>query len=1376
VADKAKDQWNLLEAQPEIAAPWRQLFSQVQSPRHVLSELLQNAEDAKATSASCMLDGGEFRFEHNGRDFDESALASLCRFGYSNKRSLQTIGFRGVGFKTTFSIGPRVTVRTPSLAFRFEKDRFTYPEWIGGERNGLTSVTIPIADSDRQKAVEDSLSEWSQSPIPLLFFSSIESLALGDHKIAVVDRTDGPVPNSAWITLSAASVHKVLLVRSCELPLPEECVQEIREERNATDFESGDCRVEIVFDPSLKGRVYSVLPTTLLTDLPFAFNAPFVQDPSRYGIKDPSRSPTNRWLLERVGTLAAETLLGWVSNMDLNVEERAQAYSLLASTIKNQGGGLQGAIRELVIDAMFNGLNVGPCLLTQDGDLSDQEDVADIPGGIVESLGAEAAIKVFGGGRSLTLHARVAEESRDALEEWELLQRSNPAQVLAMLDRCPTVPRPEGHERLAAFWAAVAGLHARRTVYHRFDYPIVPTEGGQALLRAQDVTRFVASDDRLTSEELALLRRHVQVLDRAFVDFLKPEEEELPEWAEPALSSARECLQRLDFETSSLQRLFDQASRAVSSQAPRIEDSMLLVSIAAKTGLTVPTTFKYFCRDSVARSVDAGLLVPDERYEGDLLPTEWLSGRAIDQRYLELTGIPRLTLVGWLDSPKSRLRRFPAPERVDEHFYSSTTVRSLVGARGGTKPDLGNCRYWIFRDARWNEGLVKHWDSLAKGDDETWARVAEAWCEAWRPEDVELATSRMLRQWGGYVPKKCSENLVSTWLHRLRDERCLFEEKSGRPEFPSALMRLTQATRNLQQVERFVHSRIDRAEASDLLDLLGVRSEPDNADKLLTRLKQLAQSGQPPLTALLDLYRAIDGTIERLNEHEREVVRQSFAEQRLILGQDGAWHDVHGVFQSNDDGIPGAAVVHVELRSLSLWDRVGVGRVPSLEKALEWLEELPEEKSLPEADLRRLKASLPRLAVEAWHEIGKWLTIGGEWVPVGSLRYYVGERGEDGQPRTKLFPAFSRLTADFSMLPSEQLEGLRADLTSWDEAVTYEVADKHGAELPLPQWISDVASCVLRAERPVTYRDETLWARGQDVAAKMREFRFIHAKEIAVAPYIGGTQAGAEILVRAIVRDGTAYVSGSEPSYTSELVQGLEGFFDARELKLAVRYCSGRSSAWIEDYFSERFTLGAPIVEEPPVGRAPARVPSASTTPEAPSQPSEPQTVAGSAEEIEETPVLEEAHAPLNDLLAFLPTASPPQAPRPAPRRRPIEMLLESYDFVAAEGSCFYRSEDRLTVRRESTSGPWRLTDINGTDLGRFLELSDPVESSPTLKAEDWLLVQKMGSRCWLLAVRGDGTLQAIRGDRAMGELKATAANYRITGSVSEDAQETMPF
>jgi hypothetical protein len=144
----AADRWEQLERDRDLAAPWHQLFKQVQSPRHVVSELLQNADDAGATEAAVTIANDQFIFEHNGRDFTEDDFESLCRFGFSNKRVLNTIGFRGIGFKSTFSLGSRIELRTPTLAVCFDRSRFTEPRPIehGYRPLGRTRISVAIGE------------------------------------------------------------------------------------------------------------------------------------------------------------------------------------------------------------------------------------------------------------------------------------------------------------------------------------------------------------------------------------------------------------------------------------------------------------------------------------------------------------------------------------------------------------------------------------------------------------------------------------------------------------------------------------------------------------------------------------------------------------------------------------------------------------------------------------------------------------------------------------------------------------------------------------------------------------------------------------------------------------------------------------------------------------------------------------------------------------------------------------------------------------------------------------------------------------------------------------------------------------------------------
>ena len=182
---RSSSRWDQLESDPELAAPWHQLFKQVQSPRHVLSELLQNADDAGATEISVRMDDGFFVFMHNGEDFTEEHFASLCRFGYSNKRALHTIGFRGIGFKSTFSLGDVVELHTPTLSVAFDRSRFTEPRWLAANlaTGQQTTIRVAFASDHVHREVEKNLHDWLKSPLSLLFFKHIRRMRIGEEEV-----------------------------------------------------------------------------------------------------------------------------------------------------------------------------------------------------------------------------------------------------------------------------------------------------------------------------------------------------------------------------------------------------------------------------------------------------------------------------------------------------------------------------------------------------------------------------------------------------------------------------------------------------------------------------------------------------------------------------------------------------------------------------------------------------------------------------------------------------------------------------------------------------------------------------------------------------------------------------------------------------------------------------------------------------------------------------------------------------------------------------------------------------------------------------------------------------------------------------------------
>ncbi|MEZ6096864.1 MAG: ATP-binding protein, partial [Pirellulaceae bacterium] len=444
--------WKKLEDDPVLAGPWRQLFSQVKSPKHVLSELLQNADDAGATSASVYIDNNTFIFEHDGHDFSADELRSLCRFGFSNKRSLRTIGFRGIGFKSAFSLGPTVRLNTQTLSIQFRESRFTYPEWVDAHDVwDRTRISVDFIDDLRRREIENSLSVWSMSPISLLFFSNIRLLSIQGETISKEIVFDNEDLNFQRINLTGSTCGKIDYYWSEPESFPPAAIAEIRQERNAEDLELPPCRVELFVCQNETPRVYVVLPTGATTALPFSCNGPFIQDPARFGIKDPSVSPTNRWLLERVGKLAADIMKQRLNDDSLEMKERANGYDLLP---KEKSGDflLNDNISSCVIESFAERLGDEPLLLTTEGGLASSENCAVIHPDIQNIWSSAKILEMLGWTSDKSLLAfEVPERIRAILKKWGWI---SPMSVGSFLEWISTrnVPKPSSWNKLGAFW------------------------------------------------------------------------------------------------------------------------------------------------------------------------------------------------------------------------------------------------------------------------------------------------------------------------------------------------------------------------------------------------------------------------------------------------------------------------------------------------------------------------------------------------------------------------------------------------------------------------------------------------------------------------------------------------------------------------------------------------------------------------------------------------------------------------------------------------------------------------------------------------------------------------------------------------------------
>ena len=89
---------------------------------HFIYELLQNAEDTRASEAAFVLSGEALVFEHDGRPFDEADIRGITDIGEGTKaEDDDKIGRFGIGFKAVFLYTETPRIWSPTYAFEISE-------------------------------------------------------------------------------------------------------------------------------------------------------------------------------------------------------------------------------------------------------------------------------------------------------------------------------------------------------------------------------------------------------------------------------------------------------------------------------------------------------------------------------------------------------------------------------------------------------------------------------------------------------------------------------------------------------------------------------------------------------------------------------------------------------------------------------------------------------------------------------------------------------------------------------------------------------------------------------------------------------------------------------------------------------------------------------------------------------------------------------------------------------------------------------------------------------------------------------------------------------------------------------------------------------
>jgi hypothetical protein len=1179
----AADLWDQLEGNRVLAGPWHQLFRQVQSSRHVLSELLQNADDARATEASVRIEADEFIFGHNGEDFTAEHFTSLCRFGFSNKRALHTIGFRGIGFKSVFSLGDSVRVITPTLSVCFERTRFTEPKWFDSPSDVRysTEFRVLLRGKRWESEIRNNFEEWISSPLSLLFFRNIRNLRIDDREIHWTTIGNGPVPNSEWTKIAESIDEVVLIARSEPEAFPDEALEEIKQERSLGVEEETDfppCCIEIVL--GAKGRLYVVLPTGVETKLPFACNAPFIQDPARLKIKDPETSPTNRWLLERVGKFAAKVMKEWLQNQTATLEERSAAYGLFPD-VNRDDNSLEGVSATISEIAFGESIAEQSILLTNSGDLKRAKESVIIADRLLE-IWSEEQITALLDSRNRPAFSRfVAQSDRRKLLNWERLEEISKSDFLASL-QSKHLPKPENWRQLMRLWAyAAPEIAGYRPRVDGRDLCLLPVQGKDVLYSAGEVVRLSEKKLLQSDADWEFLAVHLLVLNQNWPRFLADQrrlsEERQDTVNKDDVDAAFAVLTTIGLgESSDASKVVSQvAAKFFGPQGLKVGDCIQLAQIAAKLDANPGESFRFVTQDLHLRGIGSEILYDEDGSIEALLPKSWCNEHMLHRDYVEsFDSCSREEWARWVSTGRAGLQGFISIRPCSSVFWTRKSIEAELLRRGFSGghyyPYVTNQFHlddWDFEESHWN-----YWNELSKEDPRIWGRVCERilaqpesyWSKAKSARIAQAATTgRTLAIVNDPPP---------SWILRLREVPCLPDTR-GFYHRPGDLLLRSPETEPFMDVEPFVDARLDREKSRSLLTLLGVRDTPTGPDLLLNRLRALTKASQPPVAEVEKWYRRLDQLMETSSTSELSDIKDAFWKERIILTETGTWTSAGGAFLSTDEvEVPGAEVIRASVRHLALWRRLDVAERPTLELTIAWLNELSSGEALSQIDVRRVRAVLARDAARIWEECGHWLNLAGEWAPTSSLAYSLSMQSLVRY--SHLHEWVKQKTADLQLLPVEVAGMLPFSLlsplaTQIDEQ--FHKASNLFEAHTQPAWLCQLGEDLNRLDDDG--QSETAEIRVLAASLAITVWQTVPGLELL--PYIGGMPAGTPRKAEALWQNRVLYVEDRPIAKVARAVcQELSRAFLGRQaITDAIKFCFERAPEVVTEYMEENFKL-----------------------------------------------------------------------------------------------------------------------------------------------------------------------------------------------------------
>ena len=324
----------------------QQMSQLFHDPRNFIYELLQNAEDANATSIvfTIISNSNSLIVSYNGDPFTPHDIERICdvsrdadSHAAAKPNQEDKIGYKGIGFKSVFGISKEISILSPATNyfFRFSKShrgkeaaflsetepntRFPWqiiPIWIEESERILSArkneVTLVLEDVDLSKIRPELVTLVSQSEI-LVFLNKIQAIsyveggvqyAIRKHATDAEDliKIEQIAPTSITTETLWHTYHADIAIERSLTEMMQHL--DLSAKMKSAKSMKLSFAVPVIkhssnyrFVPFTTGSLFCHIPTAVKCHLPFLINAKFTLNQDRSMLLNDVR---NNFLLEKI--------------------------------------------------------------------------------------------------------------------------------------------------------------------------------------------------------------------------------------------------------------------------------------------------------------------------------------------------------------------------------------------------------------------------------------------------------------------------------------------------------------------------------------------------------------------------------------------------------------------------------------------------------------------------------------------------------------------------------------------------------------------------------------------------------------------------------------------------------------------------------------------------------------------------------------------------------------------------------------------------------------------------------------------------------------------------------------------------------------------